>query len=393
MTPTDADDSDPRDDGVPDGAPDGADNAAPVAFPDNPVLATFTRGDGVESFHRGAAIVLDADGAVRLAWGDVERPVFARSALKPVQALALLETAPESPLLTDERVALHTASHSGWPQHTERIASWLTDLGLSATDLACGDQDGPMDPRAGLALAAAGGTPSALHHNCSGQHAGFLMLAGLLGVPLARYDAPDHPVQRIVTAILGEMTDLDPNALPWGVEGCGVPSPAVPLWALALGAARLADPTGLPPVRAKAAIRLRRAMATHPELIAGPGRSDTLVAQATGGRILSKIGAEGVVMALLPDAGLGVAVKIDDGAARAADLALGAVLETVGALDDSTRAALTGLFQPTLTNAAGHSVGHGLPVRPVETDSEDDEGPDPWDWEDDEAPNGYRGGN
>jgi len=357
-----------------------------VRFPDNPVLAVVTRGEALESFHRGAAIVLDADGTVRLAFGDVERPVFARSALKPLQALPLLEAGAGSPLLTDARVALHTASHAGWPDHTTRIAAWLTDLGLSAEDLACGAADGssdwPLDPAAARALAADGCRPTRLHHNCSGQHAGFLMLAGLMGAPTAGYDHADHPVQRAVTTALREMTDVDPDRLPRGVEGCGIPSPALPLWAVALGMARLADPTALTPKRADAAVRLRRAMATHPALVSGPGRCDTRLADATDGRVLTKIGAEGNLVALLPEAGLGLALKMDDGGARGAELALGAILDSLGILTESERDALADLLQPTLVNAAGHPVGHGLPVWPDEdTDSEMPDERDPWDWD------------
>ncbi|MBB4265552.1 asparaginase [Roseospira visakhapatnamensis] len=356
-----------------------------VAFPDNPVLAAITRDPGIESHHRGAVIVLDAAGAVRLAWGDVERPVFPRSALKPIQALALLEALPDPGALSDERVALHTASHSGWPAHTDRVAAWLADLGLSTDALSCGAGDWPMDPAAARALAATGARPSALHHNCSGQHTGFLMLAGLMGVSPRGYASADHPVQRAVTAVIADMTDVAPDSLPWGVEGCGVPSPAMPLWAVALGMARLADPSGLSPGRAAAATRLRRAMAAHPDLVAGPGRCDTRVASATGGRVLTKIGAEGNVVALIPDAGLGLALKIDDGAGRGAELALGSVLDALSLLQDSERAALADLFQPTVTNAAGRIVGRGLPVRPAEADSDDADDGDPWDWDDDDT--------
>lgn len=366
--------------------PESEPGASPaVAFPDNPVLAVVTRGESIESHHRGAAIVLDAGGHVRLAWGDVERPVFPRSALKPLQALAPLEAAPDRDALTDARVALLTASHAGWPQHTEAVAAWLADLGLSAADLACGAGDWPLDPAAARALAAAGHRPTALHHNCSGQHAGFLMLARLLGAPTRGYESASHPVQRSVTAVLADMTDVEADSLSWGVEGCGIPSPALPLWAVALGMARLADPRDLPPARAAATTRLRRAMAAHPELVAGPGRCDTRVAQVTGGRMLTKIGAEGNLVALLPDAGLGLALKIDDGAGRAAELALGGVLETLGLLDDSARAGLADLFQPTLTNAAGAPVGLGVPVRPDEAGAGATGDGDPWDWDEDDG--------
>jgi len=357
-----------------------------VRFPDNPVLVALTRGEAIESFHRGAAIALRADGRPVLAWGDVERPVFARSALKPIQALPLLEALPDAPDLTAERIALHTASHGGWPMHVDRIRAWLAAMGLTEADLECGGRDWPLDPEATRDLARRGGAPGPAHHNCAGQHTGFLRLALALGAPTAGYSRADHAVQQAVTAVLGDLTDIDMETVPWGVEGCGIPSPALPLWAVALGTARLADPSGLEPARAGAANRLRAAMAACPDLVAGPGSCDSRVIRATGGRVLVKRGAEGVMVALLPEPGLGVALKIDDGAARAAEVALGLVLETLGVLTADERAALADLFQPALTNAAGQETGRTVPVLPPEAADDDEPLGDPWDedWDDED---------
>ncbi|MBB4287536.1 asparaginase [Roseospira goensis] len=363
--------------------------AAPLLFPDNPVLVALTRGETIESWHRGAAIALDAEGRPLLAWGDVDRPSFARSALKPLQALALLEALPDAPDLTPERIALHTASHSGWPMHVDRIRAWLEAMGLSEADLACGDRDWPLDAAAVRALAAAGGRPGPAHHNCAGQHAGFLRLAQALGAPTRGYAGHDHPVQRAAMAVLSDLTEVDATAAPWGPEGCGIPALALPLWAVALGMARLADPRALAPTRRAAVERLRAAMAAHPALVAGPGRADTRVIEATAGRVLSKAGAEGNVAAMVPEHGIGVALKIDDGGKRAAEVALGLVLETLGVLSAQERADLADLFQPTVTNAAGRTAGRALPVLPPDDDEDDDDGlrVDPWDeaW-DDEMP-------
>jgi len=360
-----------------------------VVFPDNPVLVAVTRGDSLENQHRGSAVVLDAEGNVVLAWGDVERLVFARSALKPMQALPLLEALPDAPDLTPERIALHASSHSGWPNHVALIEAWLGDMGLTHADLECGDLDWPYDALAARELARSGGTPCAAHHNCAGQHAGFLRLAQVLGAPTRGYVRHDHPVQQAGMAVLSDLTGLEVDAAPWGPEGCGIPSLALPSWAVALAMARLADPSGLAPARRAAVERLRAAMVAHPELIAGPGRCDTLVMRTTNGRVLVKSGAEGNVAAMLPARGLGLLVKIDDGDRRAAEVAFGLVLETLGELTAEERAALAPVFQPDVTNAAGHCAGKVLPVLPVESGEDDDEEEDgdrvdPWDegWED-----------
>ncbi|MQX37123.1 asparaginase [Roseospira navarrensis] len=375
-----------------DTAADSRDQTPAVAFPDNPVLVATTRGETVENHHRGAAIVLDAEGNVVLAWGDVERPVFARSALKPMQALPLLEALPDAPDLTPERIALHASSHVGLPRHTALIEAWLAEMGLSDADLECGHLDWPTEPSTARAMARAGARPTAVHHNCAGQHAGFLRLAQAMGAPTRGYVQHDHPVQRAAMAAISDLTDLDAEAAPWGLEGCGIPSLALPLWAVALGMARLADPETLAPPRRSAAIRLRAAMAAHPDLIAGPGWCDTVVMETTRGRVLVKRGAEGNTAAMLPERGLGLALKIDDGDRRAAEVALGLVLETLGELSAPEREALATVFQPAVTNAAGASAGRVLPVLPVENppqeeEEEDDDGDriDPWDegWDDD----------
>ncbi|MEO5374031.1 MAG: asparaginase [Alphaproteobacteria bacterium] len=314
----------------------------------NPVLVEVLRGGTLESRHRGAAVVVNAAGAVIAAWGDVERPVFPRSAAKPLQALALVESgAADHFALGVDEIALACASHSGTPRHTIAVDSWLRRIGLGPEDLECGAHE-PSDPVSAHALTRAGQAAVAVHNNCSGKHAGFLTLARHLAVPTAGYIQPDHPVQVRVAATIGDLIGCDMTTLPCGVDGCGIPAFAWPLRALAHGLARLAAPgTG---VRGEAARRLVQAMAAHPFLVGGPGRFDTEVMTAIPGLVV-KGGAEGVETALLPDRGLGIAVKIDDGASRAAEVALAAVLHGLG---------VTGIapwLDRPLLNVAGREVG------------------------------------
>lgn len=329
---------------------------------DRPVLVEILRGGVVESRHRGSAAVCDAAGRLVTGWGDASEPVFPRSAVKPLQALPLLETgAADRFHLEDSHVALACASHGGEPEHVARVADWLATIGLAASALECGAH-WPSHEDSAHALARGGGTPCALHNNCSGKHSGFLTTALALGEAPAGYIAPQHPVQRRVTLALGEMMGLDLDHAPWGVDGCGIPSFAVPLTALATGMARLADPARLGAVRAAACDRIRMAMRAHPFLVAASGRPCTALLQALP-EVVVKAGAEGVYAAALPGRGLGVAVKIEDGGGRAAAVALIALFDQLGVLDDGARTALAAWARPPVHNVAGRVVGE---IRPAE---------------------------
>ncbi len=323
----------------------------------NPTLVEVTRGALVESRHRGGAAVVDGHGRVRAEWGDIERPVYARSAIKPIQALPLLETgAFDGYQLTDAELALACASHGGEPQHVERIAAWLQRLGLSTADLQCGVHP-PLHAASAQALRAAGQPATALHNNCSGKHSGFLTTAMYNGEPLSNYLRPDHPVQQRWRHALAELSESELETAPEGVDGCGIPVLGLGLRATALALARLADPVGLNKARASAARRIVHAMAVNPELVAGSGRFDTLVLRVAGERAVIKTGAEGVYTAILPTLGLGVALKIDDGASRAATVALGALLSGLGVLTEGDRQQLVDVLLPPVRNHAGRVVG------------------------------------
>lgn len=327
----------------------------PVHHPD-PVLVEATRGPLVESLHRGAVAVCDATGALKAGWGDIERAVFPRSAVKPLQALPLIETgAAQHFQLSDQEIALACASHAGDVIQVGLVEKWLHRVGLDDADLECGTQP-PSDPDAARALIIAGRTPSALHNNCSGKHCGMLTTALHLDEATRGYIAADHPVQRRITAVLGEMAGSVPQYTPFGTDGCGIPTFALPLSGLATAMARLADPSRLDPRRRAAAARIVAAMSGHPDLIAGKGRLSTEVMRAAPS-VVVKGGAEGVYVAILPGKGLGVAVKIDDGANRAAEVAMLAVLRHLQAFTAEEEEALAPQARPTLRNVAGQPVG------------------------------------
>jgi L-asparaginase II len=337
----------------------------------NPILVEALRGGIVESAHRGAVAVLDADGSVHTALGDIERAIFPRSAVKVLQALPLVASgAADRWGLTDEELALACASHNGEPRHAATAAAMLAKAGVDVQALECGTH-WPYHDGALKALAAAGAEPSALHNNCSGKHAGFVCLGCHLaagessstGVSgrrafLRGYVRPAHPVMREVTAALQATTDWDLAQAERGTDGCSIPTYAIPLRHLALAFARVGTGVGLQAGHAAAARRLRRAVAAHPYMVAGSGRFDTRVMEALGERVFCKVGAEGVHCAALPELGLGVAVKIDDGNnARACEVVLAALLRRLLPLDDAQAALLDSLATVNLRNWNGIEVG------------------------------------
>ena len=327
----------------------------------DPVLVEVIRGQMVESRHRGAVAVVNADGAMMLSLGDIAQPVFARSAIKALQALPLVERgAAERFGLADEELALACASHSGEPGHVEGVTRMLAKVGLDASALRCGAH-WPLSQPAAFALAQKAGAPSAAHNNCSGKHAAFLCLACAKGVHMgvdpADYWRPEHPVQREVHALLEDLTGA---ALPperRAIDGCSVPTWAIPLQNLASAFAKFGSGGGLSPARAQAALRLRAACARNPWYVAGTGRFCTEIMRIFGARAYVKTGAEGVFCGTLPELGLGIAIKCDDGAGRAAEAIMTAVIARFLPLTDGERSALGPFRQPKLRNWNGFEVG------------------------------------
>jgi L-asparaginase II len=322
----------------------------------NPILVEVLRGTLVESRHRGAVAVADADGATVLALGDVATPIYPRSAVKALQALALVESgAADVYGFGDEELALACASHSGEPGHVAVVERMLARAGLDASALRCGAH-WPMSQPAVAALARTG-EPSALHNNCSGKHAGFLCVACAKGIDHADYWRPRHPVQRHVRAVLEDMTGAALGDDRCAIDGCSVPTWAIPLQNLAHAFAKFGAGHALAPDRDRAAARLRGACAQKPWHVAGTGRFCTEIMEPFGARVFVKTGAEGVYCGALPELGLGIALKCDDGAGRAAQAVMAAIVARFLPLGDAERGALTRFARPTLRNWNGIEVG------------------------------------
>ena len=322
-----------------------------------PLCVEVTRGAVVESRHAVHAVVRDAAGGTVAAWGRADRPTYPRSAIKALQAIPLVESgAADAFGLSPAELALACASHSAEAGHVATARAWLERLGLGPQDLACGPQR-PRREADFLALVKQDRKPDRVMNNCSGKHLGMITLARHLGAPVAGYTEPDHPVQRAILRALGEMAEVDLGQAPLGVDGCSAPNPVVPLGALALAAARLAAPDGLGPDRARACRRLTGAMTAAPWMVGGTGKLDSVLMAAAAGRLWCKTGAEGAYLAFLPGPGLGIALKAEDGAGRAAEVALIALLRGLGLLDGALGPALAPFARPPVTNRVDAVVG------------------------------------
>lgn len=309
------------------------------------------RGDMRESLHAGHAVICDAHGVVE-AWGRPGQVIYPRSSCKMIQALPLMESgAADAAGLTDRQLALACASHSGAAMHVAAVDGWLTGLGLGESDLRCGSHM-PRDAEENRRLTCSDTAPCQLHNNCSGKHAGFLTLnRHLKGGP--DYVEPDHPVQRAVKAAFEEVTDEESPG--FGIDGCSAPNWACTVEGLARAMARFANPGT--DRRGQAMRRLVDAMRSHPDMVAGEGRSCTELMRAMGGVAAIKTGAEAVFVAILPDQGLGVALKITDGGTRASEAAITALLIHLGVLDAAHPEAQALLDGPIL-NCRGMVTGN-----------------------------------
>lgn len=323
----------------------------------DPVLVEVTRGPLVESRHRGAIAVVDAAGRRIVTLGDVTQPVFPRSAVKPLQALALVESGAADRLgLGNAELALACASHGGEPRHVETARRMLTAAGRTADDLECGPQS-PANRQAADALVRAGVKPQPIHNNCSGKHAGFICVAAHRGATVTGYVAPEHAVQQAVTAVLSEMTDTVLDESVRGVDGCSIPTYAIPLDRIALGFARFISGKGLTHARAASARRLFDACTAEPFLVGGSEHFVTAMMTTFSGRVLVKNGAEGVYVAAFPERGLGVAIKCDDGAGRAAEVVTANVIEALLPMTVAERAAAADRLAPPVLSRRGARVG------------------------------------
>jgi L-asparaginase II len=324
------------------------------------VAIEVTRGPVVESRHEGIAAVVKPDGTVVASWGDIDAPILPRSANKPIQAMAFVESgAIERFGLGNEHIALACASHSGEKRHVETVRDWLGKVGLSEDDLECGTH-APRLQGTIEELVREGKTATAAFNNCSGKHSGFLTTAVQYGEPTRGYIKYDHPVQRRLREVMSDLCGTDANAFPYGTDGCGIPTLATPLKSLARAMANMAEPSRLSNKHAEAAGRIRAAINAEPFMMGGTGSFGSRINAALPGVSQVKGGAEGVFCGMLPSLGLGVALKMWDGAGRAAEVAMATLLGYLGVLPAEQR---DEIVHPPVRNVVGLLVGEMRPAK------------------------------
>lgn len=321
-------------------------------------LAEIWRGPFLESHHVGHAVICDGSGQILAAWGDPDAVVLPRSSAKMIQALPLVASgAAQAHQLSTEQLALSCASHQGAPIHVERVNRWLADLGLDDKALCCGPQVS-RDTDLKLEMIRAHAAPCRVHNNCSGKHAGFLTLTQHLGAG-ANYVDPDHAVQKACLDAFETVTDQTSPG--FGIDGCSAPNFATTMHGMARAMAWFATTPQRSDSLSTAGARLVEAMYTHPDLVAGSGRACTRLMRASQEPVALKTGAEGYFVAILPTRGLGVAVKAADGATRAAECAIAALLVRLDVLD-ANHPEVKAFLCPTIHNWDGLVTGQIKPA-------------------------------
>lgn len=323
-----------------------------------------TRGGTIESRHNVHGVLAAPDGALEHIWGNGALIMFPRSAFKAMQALPLVESgAADAFQLPEEALSMACASHNSEPVHVDLAGAWVEKIGLSVADFGCGAHWPRLHDDL-AAMISAGEKPDGRHNNCSGKHAGMLTVAQHLGAPVETYLNRDHPVQQAISDAVSELSDFDLGATDWGVDGCSAPNPSMPLASLAIAAARVAEANAgrLGRVRADACERLLTAQGKFPYHIAGRERLDTELARATDGRIIAKIGADGVYVVYFRDLKRGLALKSEAGTDAGLYGGLWEVFSILGLLDDRVKAALAPYCRPEIRNWKGSAVGEYLTI-------------------------------
>lgn len=327
-------------------------------------LVHITRGAIVESIHRGHIAVADTDGKTIAGAGNPDYVTYARSSAKLIQAIPVVASGAAKRFgFTSQEIAILCASHGGEAQHVDTVTSMLAKIGIVPDALRCGAH-APYHKPSADALMHEGRKPTSLHNNCSGKHTGMLALSVYLEAPLETYLEPEHPTQKKMRSAFAAFAGVPEERIAIGVDGCGVPVYGLPLKHLAQAFARLGKPSE--PLPVDACNTIIDSIAKHPVMIAGTGRFDSALIEATGGRVIGKMGAEGVFAVTKPGSGLGMACKIEDGSGRAMYPAVTEALLQLDWISGEEAQRLSDFHHPVVRNWAGTEVGRTFPVFELE---------------------------
>jgi len=324
------------------------------------ILANVIRGETIESIHRGHLMVIDGNDKVILSIGDPSTVTYFRSSAKAFQAIPFITSgAADAYSFTEDEIAMAVASHSGEAIHVEIVGRMLAKIGHSESDLRCGVHL-PFYQKESDRMLAAGETPTQLHNNCSGKHAAMLAFAKHIGADIATYDSPENRIQKRILRCVADFAEVPEGQIAIGIDGCAAPNFALPVASMAKSFINLIAPSRFPEPTQQACSRIVAAMIRYPELIGGSERLDTMLMQAAPGKIISKVGADGVwLCGVLPSekypTGLAIALKVEDGDDhRARPVVAVEVLRQLGIL---TKDDLTGLSPMPIKNRRGDVVG------------------------------------
>lgn len=323
----------------------------------NPILVASYRGDLCENVHRGAFLIVDTKGNIHQQAGDIDRLIYPRSAIKPIQAIPFIETGTYEEFgCSPIELTLACASHNGEKAHVTSVRAWAERLGLTSENFICAPQRPSFQEAADILLTEQKPITK-FHNNCSGKHTAFLATAKKLNLPLKNYHKFHHAIQQKWIGTLEMLSQTMLMDAPRGIDGCGIPQIALPLSNLALAMAHFGSPQDLPTPRAEACQKIYTAITENSYYLGGSQRFCTIATEALKGKGFVKLGADGIYVATFPEHQIGIAVKIDDGHAGAATITMANILRKCGLLSQEATEKLSPFFDQTLTNWAGEKVG------------------------------------
>lgn len=324
-------------------------------------LVDVSRGQLLESAHSGHIAVVNSEGELLYSLGDTKRVTYARSSMKPLQAIPIVESgAMEFYGMDEADLSLACASHNGESQHTDRVLNILNQINLTIDDLKCGTHT-PRCQKAYKKIIKDDKEVTPEFNNCSGKHTGMLATAKYLNESTDDYYKVEHPVQQRILEVISDIAEVPKEEIEIGIDGCGVPVHGIPLENLALAFARMANPTGFSDSRKNAIEKVTESMISAPEMVGGTDRFCTDLMKNAGGSLFGKAGAEGVYCIGDKKSGIGIAIKIEDGNGRAAAPAAMEVLKQLNLLDETRLKQLENYHYPVLLNARKEAIGQLAP--------------------------------